>query len=59
MRICHDCLTVNHSYRSYCQKCSGKLTNRPTPYMSVKISKKRPRRVPAFVLSLLGVDHAG
>lgn len=42
MRICHDCLTVNRSHLSYCQKCSGELGLSEAPYLSIKISKKDP-----------------
>jgi len=47
MRVCPDCFTVNRSYHTYCQKCSGALTNRgKNPYLRVKIKRKSHRRVP-------------
>jgi hypothetical protein len=49
MKICPDCYAANRSYHSYCQKCSGALTNRGvSAYPSVKIRKVADRRrVPA------------
>ncbi|MDI9458198.1 MAG: hypothetical protein QM373_00560 [Bacillota bacterium] len=52
MRICRDCFTANPSYVSYCQKCSGQLTRSDVPYYSIRITKKRPRRVPIQLRSL-------
>ncbi len=59
MRICHDCFTVNRSHLSYCQKCSGELTNNQKPYLTIRIVKRNPRRVPAFLLRWLKPRHAG
>jgi len=59
MRICHDCLTVNRSHLSYCQKCSGELGLSEAPYLSIKISKKRPRRVPVKLWKWLDMNRRG
>lgn len=54
MRICEDCFTVNPSYESYCQKCSGVLTSGGSnSYPHIKIAKKKTqRRVPVQLMNL-------
>ncbi|NMB19428.1 MAG: hypothetical protein GX979_01040 [Firmicutes bacterium] len=45
MKICPDCHAANRSHLSYCQKCSGALTNRiKNAYPNVEAKKKVSRR---------------